>query len=99
MPKRPVTVQSDVESDEEYGPSELAPTTLATLKRTKPATHADPRPDGGRARDRAREAQNEESDAEDEDVDIPVAIDDEEFEKAHEDDARAQIESKKNTKG
>ena len=41
----------------------------------------------------------DDDDVEDDDeVDVPVAVDDEEFEKAHEDDVRAQIESKKNTK-
>ena len=103
MPKRPVTVQSDPESDDEYGSPKRARTddpSDAEEDRPGPSqrrTQTQGR-SGGRARARAREVQDEDSDAEDDEVDIPVAVDDEEFEKAHEDDVRAQIESKKNTK-
>ncbi|KAJ2932349.1 hypothetical protein H1R20_g4748, partial [Candolleomyces eurysporus] len=103
MPKRPVTVQSDPESDEEYGSPKRARTddfsdaeevqAGPSQRRTQTQGRS-----GGRARGRGRTAQNEESDVEDDEADIPVAVDDEEFEKAHEDDVRAQIESKKNVK-
>jgi hypothetical protein len=103
MPKRPVTVQSDAESDEEYGSPKRARTDDPSDAEEVQAGPSQRRTQtqgqsGGRARGRAREAQNEESDAEDDQVDMPVAVDDEEFEKAHEDDVREQIESKKNTK-
>ncbi|KAJ2914708.1 hypothetical protein MD484_g5713, partial [Candolleomyces efflorescens] len=99
MPKRPVTVQSDAESDEEYGSPKRARTDDPSDVEEGQAGPSQPRTQTrGRGRGRAREAQNEESDSEEEEIDVPVAVDDEEFEKAHEDDVRAQIESKKNTK-
>lgn len=107
MPKRPVIVQSDAESDDQYGSPKRARTDDPSDSENQPGpsqrrTQTQNR-SGGRARGRGRQAQVEESDEDDDDeeeeeVDIPVAVDDEEFEKAHEDDVRAQIESKKHTK-
>jgi hypothetical protein len=89
MPKRPATVETDSGSDSERG----------TPKRTRrqPADDSDSDQAGPSQRNgrqgRGRRARNEEdSDAEAEVV-VPVAVDDEEFENAHRDRIRRQLES------